>query len=524
MYYSWDTGILNLHYDGVARLNIARRVLDHPVPHYSHLGTVWLPLHQLLLLPWVQNDFLWSTGLAGSIVSGLAFWAACYCLFELSCLTHGSEWAGVLSAGAFAVTPNILYLQSTPLGEMLYAALFLAALLAQAKLAEKSTVALAVACGGFTMLASLTRYDGWLLVPLGAAGILGPALVSRRNVRQLSLLLTAYVLVAVSGIAGWLLYNRVAFGDPLAFVKGEHATERNIERIVEESGLQSYPPIGNTLTALAYYIEAARMGAGDFLLFAGGLGFFTAVAARSWKNPALWPGSLCFLLPPAFYVANMVHGSGIIFVPALPPRGILNVRYSALFIPGLCLFLPGIVTTVVHAARQASGLRWLSGAVGAKWGVGALLAAVSASGALQMRRGITSVACVREAYVNGFERRQAEYRAATFLRAQYDGQPILMHVGQHGIIPQQARIPLANFVSEATAWGQTLAHPSQFVEWIVEQEGDGVWELLVDRKDLEGRFETVFEAASPFEKLLRIHRRRPQNPRVITQTPPRKPG
>ena len=107
--------------------------LDHPVPHYSHLGTVWLPLQHLLLLPFVQNDFLWSTGLAGSIVSALAFCAACYCLFELSRLLHGSEWAGVLSAAAFVVNPNILYLQSTPLGEMLYIALFLAALLALVK-------------------------------------------------------------------------------------------------------------------------------------------------------------------------------------------------------------------------------------------------------------------------------------------------------------------------------------------------------------------------------------------------------
>ena len=130
------TGILNLHYDGVAHLNIARRVFDHPVPHYSHLGTVWLPLQHLLLLPWVQNDFLWSRGLAGTLVSVSAFWFGCYYLFQLSASAYRPA-AAFLSVTAFAINPNILYLQATPLGEMLYIALFLAVAFHLLRLAEQ---------------------------------------------------------------------------------------------------------------------------------------------------------------------------------------------------------------------------------------------------------------------------------------------------------------------------------------------------------------------------------------------------
>ena len=509
--YSYGSGFLNLHYDGVARLNIARRVLDHPVPHYSHLGTVWLPLPHLLLLPWVQNEFLWSTGLAGSIISALAFCAACYCLFELSRLMHGSEWAGVLSAAAFVLNPNILYLQSTPLGEMLYIALFLAALLALVKFAGQLSVASAVACGGAVLLASLTRYDGWVLAPLGAAVVLTASFYDQKSIRQSALATTVYSVIATSGIAGWLAYNQVAFNDPLAFLSGEYATQHNIARIVEESGLQRYPPQGDTLKALAYYVEAARLGAGDLLLIAGGLGFFTVLWWRSWKNPALWSGILCFLLPPAFYIVNMVRGSGIIFVPNLPPHGILNVRYTALFIPGLCLFLPGVVTTLVHSARRVGRLSWLSGVTGAKCGVGAILAVLVTSSLWQVTRGMTGVAFVHEAYVNGFERKQTNYQAAAFFRSHYDGQRILIDLGQHGIIPQQARIPLINLINEATAWESALARPSMFVGWIVVQEGDGVWRFPVNRQDLEGRCEKVFEATGPFEKALKVYRRLPGN-------------
>lgn len=512
MFYSYGAGILNLHYDGVARLNIARRVFDHPVPHYSHLGTVWLPLQHLLLLPWVQSDFLWSTGLAGSIISALAFCAACYCLFELSRLMHGSEWAGVLSAAAFALNPNILYLQSTPLGEMLYIALFLAALLALVKFAEQVSVASAVACGGCVLLASLTRYDGWLLAPLGGVLVLTVAFCAQRSVRQSALAITVYSIIATSGIAGWLVYNQVAFNDPLAFLRGEYATQRNIGRIVEESGLQQYPPQGDALKAVAYYVEAARLGAGDLLLIAGGLGFFTVLWWRGWKNPALWPGILGFVLPPAFYIVNMVRGNGIIYVPSLPPYGVLNVRYVALFIPGLCLFLPGIVNTLVHTVRRVGRLSWLAGVTGAKCGVGAILAALLTSGIWQVIHGIPGVAFVHEAYVNGFERKQTDYQAAAFFRTHHDGQPILIDLGQHGIIPQQAQIRLIHLISETTAWGSALAQPSLFVGWIVEQEGDGVWKFPVNRQDLEGQFEKVFEATGPFEKPLRVYRRLPGAP------------
>lgn len=507
---SYHAEILNLHYDGVARLNIARRVLDHPVPHYSHLGTVWLPLQQLLLLPWVQNDFLWSSGLAGSIISALAFCAACYCLFELSRMLHGSEWAAILSTAAFGLIPNILYLQTTPLGEMLYIALFLAALLALVRFAEQLSVSSAVACGGCVLLATLSRYDGWLLVPLGATFALTATLYGERPVRRSALAIAVYSAIAISGIAGWLVYNQVAFNDPLAFLRGEHATQRNIGRIVKEAGLVQYPPQGDTLKALNYYVEAARLGAGDLLLISGGLGFFTVLWWRSWKDPALWSGVLCLVLPPAFYIVNMVRGSGIIFVPDLPPYGILNVRYTALFIPGLCLFLPGIVTTLVHAVRRVGSLDWLSGVTGAKCGVGAILTVLFISGTWQVMHGIGGIPFVQEAYVNGFERKQTDYQAAAFFRTHYDGQPILIDLGQHGIIPQQARIRLTNLVNEATAWGPALAKPSLFVGWIVEQEADGVWNFPVNRQDLEGEFEKVLEVTGPFEKPLRVYRRLPQ--------------
>jgi len=160
--------------------------------------------------------------------------------------------------------------------------------------------------------------------------------------------------------------------------------------------------------------------------------------------------------------------------------------------------------------RRVGRLGWLSGATGAKWGVGAILTVLFLSGILQVMNGSRGVAFVQEAYVNGFERKQTDYQAAAFFRAHYDGQRILIDLGQHGIIPQKARIRLTNLVNEATAWESALAKPSLSVGWIVEQEGDGVWKFPVNRQDLEGQFEKVLEVTGPFEKPLRIYRRLPR--------------
>jgi hypothetical protein len=50
---------LLLYGDAVAHLHIARRVFDSITPGFRQLGSVWLPLPHILLLP-----FVWNMGIA----------------------------------------------------------------------------------------------------------------------------------------------------------------------------------------------------------------------------------------------------------------------------------------------------------------------------------------------------------------------------------------------------------------------------------------------------------------------------
>ncbi|HLK32472.1 MAG TPA: hypothetical protein VKT29_05240, partial [Terriglobales bacterium] len=55
-----------LYGDAVAHINIARRVFDSRTPGLKQLGTVWLPLPHLLIIPFIFTDWSWQTGFGGS--------------------------------------------------------------------------------------------------------------------------------------------------------------------------------------------------------------------------------------------------------------------------------------------------------------------------------------------------------------------------------------------------------------------------------------------------------------------------
>src|ERR1043166_6257028 len=62
-------GDVLLYGDAVAHIGIARRVIDSVTPGFGQLGTVWLPLPHLLMIPFVAPLSWWSAGVAASIPS-----------------------------------------------------------------------------------------------------------------------------------------------------------------------------------------------------------------------------------------------------------------------------------------------------------------------------------------------------------------------------------------------------------------------------------------------------------------------
>src|SRR5260370_18136840 len=82
----WQRGYTLYYGDAQCHLGIARRVIDSRTPGIDQLGTPWLPLPHVLMLPLVSKDYLWQTGLARAIPSAVCFVLAVGVLFPAATL------------------------------------------------------------------------------------------------------------------------------------------------------------------------------------------------------------------------------------------------------------------------------------------------------------------------------------------------------------------------------------------------------------------------------------------------------
>jgi hypothetical protein len=117
--WSWRHSAMLNYGDAIAHLHIARRVFDARTPRFTQLGSVWLPLPHILLIPFVQNYDWWATGLAAVVPSSLSYIASCAGIYRLA-----RRWltpaAASLALLFLALNPNLLYLQTTAMSEPLF--------------------------------------------------------------------------------------------------------------------------------------------------------------------------------------------------------------------------------------------------------------------------------------------------------------------------------------------------------------------------------------------------------------------
>jgi len=285
--------------DAEAHLNIARRILDSRTPGPQQIGTVWLPLPHLLMLPFVQFDVLWRSGLAGAIPSGICFVIAGSFLFAAARRLHGSAAAAAASLGAFALNPNLLYLQTTPMTEPVFFAALGALFHAVVRFHEAKSRRFVVIAGIAAFLASLTRYEGWFLIPFATVFFL----VSAHHARiRIALLFGA---LAVLGPLLWLAHNQFWWGDCLEFLRGAHSPRAIYQRSLS-AGLPPYPGAHDWFAACRQYWSAVNLSVGVPLLLLAAAGVVSSLKNRGTRPLVL----LLLLLPtPLFYVWT-VHSGG----------------------------------------------------------------------------------------------------------------------------------------------------------------------------------------------------------------------
>ena len=174
----WRAGLSLSHYDAKAHLVVARRVFDSLTPSWEQIGAVWLPLPHVINAVPVQIDWFYQTGAFAIAISIVSFAITTACVSAVVRSLTESRTGALLAAALFALNPNVLYLQSTPMTEPLLFALSSLAVLQLVEWAKSEVPRARPAAGWTIVLACLTRYEAW---PIVGAAIIAAAFLKWRN-------------------------------------------------------------------------------------------------------------------------------------------------------------------------------------------------------------------------------------------------------------------------------------------------------------------------------------------------------
>ena len=516
--YYYRHGDILLYGDAVAHINIARRVFDSKTPGLLQLGTVWLPLPHLLILPFVVSDSLWQNGSGGSLPSMVAYGLGVVGLFRLArgaLQRKGAPdverrtvaWSAALIYGA---NPNLVYMQATAMGEALYLAFFIWAMVhfidvLQTEERNKAARSL-IKCGLCLAAACFTRYDGWFLAAAIIVALLGVIVSSRLGAKHVDGIapqgmpalqgtqgwgtyVFRLVLTAAAAPVLWLAYNAVVYRNPLEFANGPYSA-----KAIEQSTGTVNPARGNVWAAASYFLKAAELNVGDgnwqgrLWLALALLGSLVACfREHGWIALLLWA-------PLLFYVLSVAYGSVPIFVPVWWPFSSYNLRYGLQLLPAFAVFVPLALSflakrTMTLISGQAASTKKTVWAEAAPLAAIVLLVAGSYS-----TIGRSGPVCYREASINSRSRIALETQLAQFLRELPPHATLLMYLGEHVGALERAGIPLRRVINEGNhrvwkrpvdpdgLWERALADPATLADYAVGFEGDPVWRAAEQRR------------------------------------------
>jgi len=507
-------GLTLTHYDARGHLVVARRIIDSITPGWQQIGAVWLPLPHLLNVLPVQIDRLYRTGASAvaisiasyAIATGTIAWivnAVCEGRDERA--RGGPASAPLLppvaAAAVFALNPNVVYLQSTPLTEPLLLATITVAIatlmawcgggsthdsaatavarattrIPQPPGSERDARVRAAHVGVAFALACLTRYEAWSVT---AAALAAAALTRWRrgdDVRAVWRSIGSIALYPAAAIAGFALFSRVVVGQ--WFV-----------------GTDFFVPENKALGD--WWLAAKEIGwgieqlSGAALTWIGGAGLAVALVrsaeafARRRRSHVLSPG--VFDLHPNALVAMSLLAMAVVPLGAFYEGHPFRVRYMAPLI-----------------AVEAIGVGIVAGALPARRARTVGAAALLAVAAYELRPLDASSPLVAEAKWD-VPNLAARARVTACIGRLEPGAKIMASMGSLGHYMQEtsrAGFAVRDFLHEGNGdiWLAALEQPLPFANWILIEEkaqgGDMLAKIARERPGFLTGYQRVCDGA-----------------------------
>lgn len=204
-----------LYGDAISRLNISRKLVDNLTPGIAQIGNVWLPLPQILTLPFNLNYHLWQTGISGAIMNMFFFIIGGWWLYKAGELLTKSRFAAFAGFLVYALNINLLYKQSTAMSEMIFISLTIGAAYYLLLWTNTHKLNYLLASGFYVSCATLVRYEALMLLIAFGAGILVYSFLERKHKESAEGYFYIFMTLACLGFSLWTIYLWIIFGDPL---------------------------------------------------------------------------------------------------------------------------------------------------------------------------------------------------------------------------------------------------------------------------------------------------------------------
>lgn len=446
-WWAYTSHSILLYADAHSHLLIARRVLDSVSPGLAQLGDVWLPLPQLIMVPLAWNDFLWRTGLAGTLSSMPCYLIACvYVFLTARRLTHDSR-ASFVGSLLFVVNPNVLYLQATPLSEPVLFAMLAAASYYFVAWAQDDQLRDLVYASLATLLATAARYDGWALFVVLVAAIV---VIDWRKRQPAAKTLADAILFASLGGIGivlWFVWNLIIFGSPVAFLSGSYSSQSQTQTFIRLGVADGYH---NLWLSIWSYLLATAEAIGPVLLVLAALAVIVFLVRKRLSAEAI--AACTVLVPFAFYVLAFYLGQDVLYIPHAnypPSLTFYNARFGAEMAAPAAVFLATLAEALMSwlpLAQLALILVIVAQTTLVSWG-----------GIISLQDGQVGSSC----YI--------AHPIVAFLVQHYNGGRLLVNVYSTNMDLSPAGIPFHDEIYEGdgSVWAAALQDPAKYVEWII---------------------------------------------------------
>lgn len=443
--------------DARSHLDIARRVVEGLKPGLAQLGSVWLPLPHLLMIPFVWNDFLWHSGLAGAIVSMVSFVGTGLLIYKFL-KNLGIGYLGRLTGVfVFAANLNILYLQSTAMTELLLLFTMTAGVYELVMWHVSDRIFRLVKAAFWIALSTLVRYDGWFL--LGWAGLLIIYHVyKRKGYKAAEGTLIFFSTLAAFGAVLWFVWNLAIFKDPLYFAFGPYSAHAQQLQLLEAGDLATK---GNLWLSTKIYFYALIYNTGLLPLALGAIG-----AGYFWFNDRIKEsvkvGTSALMAPLFFNILALYMGFSVLFIQGISGNTWFNVRYGVMMMPTVAILVGYLIDKIKDFRILIAGL---------------LLFATFFT--------FTNFDAVTidDARVGSSQKNVTEVSGWLNQHAKNQKGFVLISAASHDAIIFSSGLPMKRFIHEGTGayWDSATTGPEHWARWIVMRtydENDQTYKLI----------------------------------------------